>query len=198
MKLIIVLFFFLSSSSSMAWRINKGNSISEEIKEIFPMVFRVERANPTDEEKNSVVNVFNEGRRGLAKSGQGAANMNKLKWSDSVSFPTGECNFETTVPVKNGEELMGLMIDEDLSNLKANHEIISKLADQSIFNCLNPKQTAIQCKEIPCIINSQSMPIPYCICGPERGLQEEDFVLGTAGSKCPGAVDDGLCVDPSI
>uniref|UniRef100_A0A1I7UZ15 Secreted protein n=1 Tax=Caenorhabditis tropicalis TaxID=1561998 RepID=A0A1I7UZ15_9PELO len=153
MKLIIVL-FFLSFSGSMAWRINKGNSISK----FSSMIFRFKRADPTDEEKKGIIDGYNEGRRQIAKSGPGIANMNKL--------------------------------------IQANPELIYKLEDHTILNCWNPKQTVVRCKEVPCIVNGESMQLPYCICGPEPGVHPEDIVIGPPATKCPsgGSVEDGLCV----
>uniref|UniRef100_A0A1I7UZ53 DUF4789 domain-containing protein n=1 Tax=Caenorhabditis tropicalis TaxID=1561998 RepID=A0A1I7UZ53_9PELO len=124
--------------------------------------------------------------------------ISRISWSDEVPFPDDECNLVTEFEVTDGADFMDKFMIMASEKAKTDPEKASKLAEHTIFNCFNPKQTAIRCKEQPCMINGKPMQIPNCICGPESGLHKTDFIMGPAGSKCPGAVDDGLCVVSNI
>uniref|UniRef100_A0A1I7TB46 SCP domain-containing protein n=1 Tax=Caenorhabditis tropicalis TaxID=1561998 RepID=A0A1I7TB46_9PELO len=169
MKVLLVLFFILSCA----------------------MATRVKREIITEKEKQETVEMANQIRGRLAVQ-KNVANVNKLVYSDNVKFPD-RCEYH--VPdnvVRLHKRILWEVVD---SIYKASpYDQFFIMTHQTALNCFNPKQKFIGCKMMECQVGDKKGEIANCICGPELAFQESDIVTGKPGSKCPGTVEDGLCV----
>uniref|UniRef100_A0A1I7UZ13 SCP domain-containing protein n=1 Tax=Caenorhabditis tropicalis TaxID=1561998 RepID=A0A1I7UZ13_9PELO len=156
------------------------------------IAYRMKREELSSQEKASALEGINTARRNMAS--HGIANVNKLRWSDDLHLSNRNCHYDLGDNIINKEEVIMRIFFQAAQNLLQDPESLFRNTEGTILNCLNPIQRAVRCMTIDCTINNSQMEIPYCICGPEYGFKREDIVPGPAGSKCPGRVEDGLCV----
>uniref|UniRef100_A0A1I7UZ40 SCP domain-containing protein n=1 Tax=Caenorhabditis tropicalis TaxID=1561998 RepID=A0A1I7UZ40_9PELO len=177
MKVLLVLFFIYSTA----------------------MATRVKKEDVSSKEQAEIVNEANEMRRKLAKE-FGIANANKLVYSKNISRPVF-CKYSSKYKDPTERRFMWSLVGERVQEVMKEKEK-TYFADsfQSAYNCFNPIQKTIGCEMTDCEIFRvrhvpQEFRILNCMCGPEDSFQKSDVKLGPAGSKCPGKVEDGLCVD---
>uniref|UniRef100_A0A1I7UZ43 Merozoite surface protein 8 n=1 Tax=Caenorhabditis tropicalis TaxID=1561998 RepID=A0A1I7UZ43_9PELO len=146
---------------------------------------RVKRGDLTDKEKQGTADEVNVGRRQVANS-----------YSDSMSFPS-KCVYKNVGFTFYDDDInfMRNLLKNKQKEFKTNPTQIIQQSENSAYNCINPKQKTIRCKKMDCTVDGRTVHnLPNCVCGPESSLKLEEFDTGKPGSKCPGKVDDGLCV----
>ncbi|CAL2038666.1 unnamed protein product [Caenorhabditis brenneri] len=144
----------------------------------------------SDEKKDKIVDIFNKGRKEMAKALH-ISNMHKLTWDEGLEDKVEHFNCGRGLEA----EVKDLMNQVDGKDFEEGLKILDKFAQRTILGCFDPVQTEIACIVRKCETDDQ--PFVNCVCGPENGFSKSNVKKGDPGSDCDETDDDDLCDDNS-
>ncbi|CAO4372179.1 unnamed protein product [Caenorhabditis nigoni] len=141
---------------------------------------RSKRDEPSEDDKEKLVEVVNNARRKLAKAFK-ISNMRKVEYDDDLEV-ADLCSNEMPQDVKAQIEEF-----ERKQSLKNFLDILDTAGEYTFLGCFSPGKTTIGCLHKICA--GTNIVMENCVCGGGS----ESRKTGDPGSECDGGEDDGLC-----
>ncbi|KAF1755689.1 hypothetical protein GCK72_012139 [Caenorhabditis remanei] len=143
---------------------------------------KIEDLKMSDDEKEELVDFFNQIRRGMAKELE-VSNMHRLKYDEDMESKVKDFGCK--------EEDVQKYLEEKAQNLKKGDadgliKFLNEVGEDTPLGCFDPEKTTIACVGKKCENGKET---GNCICGPSG---KGDVKKGKAGSDCDDD-DDGLC-----